>query len=412
MIGRREVLFAAVTVPAAGLAPASTAGAEAAAVVATGRRVVTGADVLAADHWRGLEGRVAVLGNPTAVLRDGVHVVDSMVAAGVPPVVVLGPEHGFRGTAQAGGSEGDHADPRTGIKVRDVYRADAAKFAGVLREERVDVLVFDIADVGARFYTYIWTMLTAMTAAASVGARFVVLDRPNPLGGKAKGPQLLPGFASGVGVKPVVQQHGLTVGELAGLFAGEFLDTPLDLDVVEVRHWRRDDLDTGLAWVPPSPNMPTRDTALVYPGTCLFEGTSFTEGRGTTKPFETVGSPDVDWRWAEDLNGERLPGVRFRETYFAPAFGRYAGRTCGGVQLQVTNAREFDAVRTGVAMIVTAARRYPFAWREDNWVDLLFGSDRLRRMVDARAGIDDIVGSWRQELDEFDRTRKPYSRYR
>jgi uncharacterized protein YbbC (DUF1343 family) len=189
------------------------------------------------------------------------------------------------------------------------------------------------------------------------------------------------------------------------------------LDVVEVSGWRRDQLfgETGLQWVPPSPNMPTEDTALLYPGTCLFEGTVLAEGRGTTRPFETIGAPKIDWRWAEKLNAAGLPGVRFRENYFVPASGtKFVGETCGGVQVHITEPREVDAIRTAVTMIVTARQLYPgvFGWRKDNYIDKLAGSDRLRKMVNASAGVADIIGSWRGELAEFDRMRRNYLIYR
>ncbi|WNV91964.1 DUF1343 domain-containing protein [Umezawaea sp. Da 62-37] len=386
---------------------------------AAATRVVTGAEVLAQDDWRRLGGRrVGILTNPTGVLPDQTHVVDSMVAAGQRPQAAFGPEHGFRGTAQAGGSEGDYPDPRTGVPVYDAYGANAEKLAGMFRKAQVDTVVFDIADVGARFYTYVWSMYTAMQAAAATGAAFLVLDRPNPVGGTARGPQLDPAYATGVGRKPIVQQHGMSVGELARFFDGEFLPSDggrvSNLDVVWARGWRRAELDTGLPWIPPSPNMPTRDTALVYPGTCLFEGTVFSEGRGTTRPFETIGAPDVDWRWAEKLNELNLPGVRFRETYFAPTFNKFVGKSCGGVALHLTDPAGFDAIRSAVAMLVTARALYPalFAWRPDHFIDNLSGSDRLRRMVDAGAGVDEVVGAWDSELTSFRRTRRQYLHYR
>ncbi|MFD9895534.1 exo-beta-N-acetylmuramidase NamZ domain-containing protein [Amycolatopsis sp. NPDC059027] len=381
----------------------------------------TGAEVLAAQGWRRLAGRrVGVLSNPTGVLAGGEHIVDSMVAAGIRPVAAFGPEHGFRGSAQAGGSEGDYTDPRTGIPVYDAYGVDAAKLAGMFTKAGVDTVVFDIADVGARFYTYIWSLYTAQVAAARVGAALLVLDRPNPLGGKVSGPVLDPKFASGVGRKPIAQQHGMTVGELARFFAAEFLPgegvKPGELEVVEVRGWRRDAVfaRTGLDWVPPSPNMPTPDTALVYPGTGMFEGTVFSEGRGTTRPFEILGAPGLDWRWREKLASLGLPGVRFRETYFVPTFGKFVNQTCGGVQLTVTDSREFDAIRTAVAMFVTARALHPdkFGWRPDHYIDLLSGSDRLRTKVDAGAGVDEITASWRAELAEFDRKRRRHLLYR
>ncbi|MTD55936.1 exo-beta-N-acetylmuramidase NamZ family protein [Amycolatopsis pithecellobii] len=378
--------------------------------------VVTGADQVAAQSWRKLAGRkVGVLSNPTGVLANLDHIVDSMVAAGVRPVAAFGPEHGFRGSAQAGGSEGDYADPRTGIPVYDAYGATAESLAGMFTKAGVDTVVFDIADVGARFYTYIWSMYTALAAAAKVGASFVVLDRPNPVGGKAFGPMLDPAFASGVGVKPIVQQHGMTVGELARFFAAEFLPAKPELDVVAIRGWRRDMFfaQTGLAWTPPSPNMPTPDTALVYPGLGLFEGTVFSEGRGTTRPFEIIGAPGVDWRWREALSALELPGVEFRETYFVPTFAKFVNQTCGGVQLTVTDPRGFDPIRTAVAMLVTAKRTHPdlFAWRPDLMIDKLSGSDRLRTMVDAGAGVEEIVESWQAELAGFVARCQPYLLY-
>jgi uncharacterized protein YbbC (DUF1343 family) len=264
-------------------------------------------------------------------------------------------------------------------------------------------------------------MYTAMRAAATTGAAFVVLDRPNPVGGSPRGPQLDPAFASGVGLKPIVQQHGMTIGELARLFDAEFL--PADtgrrltsLDVVRLRGWRRDELhdDTGLPWRLPSPNMPTPATALLYPGTCLFEGTVLSEGRGTTRPFEIIGAPNLDWRWADRLNGADLPGLRFREIYFSPTFSKWTGQVCGGVQVHITDERAVEAIRSAVTMIITAKQLYPgaFGWRPDNWIDKLTGSDRLRRMVDAGAGVDEVVGAWRDELAAFRRQREPYLLYR
>ncbi|QUG99719.1 DUF1343 domain-containing protein [Saccharopolyspora erythraea] len=374
--------------------------------------VLTGADVLAADGWRPITGRrIGVVTNPTGVLGSMQHVVDAMHTGGdVEIVAVFGPEHGFRGTSQAGGSEGDYADPRTGLPVYDAYGADADKLAGMFRKAGVEQVVFDIADVGARFYTYIWTMYVAMEAAAKVGASFLVLDRPNPIGGtQVAGPQLDPRFASGVGLLPIVLQHGMTVGELARMFAREHLPGTPEPEVVKVQRWHGRGPDTGLPWIPPSPNMPTPDTAAVYPGTGLFEGTTWSEGRGTTRPFEIIGAPGVDWRWADELNAARIPGVGFRETYFVPTFSKHTGVTCGGVQ--VYRYGEIDSILVAVTMIVTARKLYPFAWREDGMIDKLFGSDRLRTMVDAGADVGEIVGSWQDELADFRRRREAYLLY-
>ena len=387
-----------------------------------GSRVITGADWLAATNWRSLTGRkVGVVTNPTGVLSDKRHIVDAMVASGkVNVVAVFGPEHGFRGTAQAGGSEGEYTDPRTGLRVYDAYGISASKLAEFYRKAGVDTVVFDIADVGARFYTYIWTLYTAMQAAVAAGASVVVLDRPNPVGGQAFGPQLDPRFSSGVGRKPIVQQHGLTAGELARFYDAEFLPADAggrvsNLEIVPVRGWRRGSTfhDTGLDWVPPSPNMPTADTALVYPGNCLFEGTELSEGRGTTRPFETIGAPNIDWRWAERLNESGLRGIQFRETYFVPTFNKFQGTLCGGVQLHVTDRATFEPIRTAVAMLVSVKQLFPsvFAWRPDKFVDKLFGSDRLRTMIDAGARADDVIDAWQAELSAFRKQRAPYLLY-
>lgn len=379
-------------------------------------RVRTGADVAAAEGWPGMTGRIGVITNPTGTLSTLDHIVDVMHSGNsVDLVAVFGPEHGFRGTMQAGGSEGDTRDPHTGLPIYDIYGADVRKLAAVLHKAGVERVVFDIADVGARFYSYVWTMYTAMLAAARVGVSFVVLDRPNPVGARVAGPRLDPRFASGVGMLPIVQQHGMTTGELARLFNAEYArGRPARLEVIPVQGWSRGDpfTTTGLPWVPPSPNMPTPDTAAVYPGMGLFEGTLLSEGRGTTRPFEIIGAPGIDWRWAEELNAARLPGIRFRETYFVPTFSKHANTPCGGVQLHRTGG--IDPIRTAITMLVTARRRYPrvFGWRPDNMIDRLSGSDRLRRMVDSGAGATEILGTWEQELTEFRRQRESYLLYR
>ncbi|NBM17401.1 exo-beta-N-acetylmuramidase NamZ domain-containing protein [Streptomyces sp. GC420] len=381
-------------------------------------RVRTGFERLAAGGYGPLEGqRVGVVTNPTGVTAAVRHIVDVMHTDDrVELTAVFGPEHGFRGTAQAGGSEGRYDDPATGLPVYDTYLKSGRALADVFTASGVDTVVFDIQDAGARFYTYIWTLYDCMQAAALAGLRFVVLDRPNPVSGRtALGPVLDRAFASFVGREPIAQAHGMTVAELALLFNGEFLQEPVRLDVVRMSGWRRTDFfdATGLPWVPPSPNMPTPDTALVYSGTCLFEGTNLSEGRGTTRPFELLGAEGVDRRWAEAANAEELPGVRFREAYFQPVFSKFQGRTAGGVQLHVHDREAFDPVRTGIALLVTAKRVWSgFAWRPDNWIDKLTGSTRVRTMIDAGASADEVVAAWRQDLAAFRATRREYLLYR
>lgn len=365
-----------------------------------------------------------MLTNPTGVLSTLRHVVDVMHEDGVRIAAVFGPEHGFRGTEQAGGSTGDYRDPRTGLPVYDTYGADAAGIAEMLRQAEVDHLVFDIADVGARFYTYIWSMLTAMLAAERAGIAFTVLDRPNPIGSRVAGPRLDPRFSSGVGMLPIAQQHGMTVGELARMFDQLYLPRPLEqLEVVRVANWRDRTMHTDLPWIPPSPNMPTRDTAAVYPGTGLFEGTVFSEGRGTARPFEIIGAPGVDWRWAAELNEAGLPGVEFQEMHFLPMFGKHADQECGGVLLhrvgsvdpdgRAHNEDQLDPVELAVTMLSTARNLYPevFGWRPDLMIDRLAGTDRLRKMLDSGAPAAEVRDSWRADEADFRRQRRDFLLY-
>jgi uncharacterized protein YbbC (DUF1343 family) len=393
------------------------------------RPVTTGAQSLADSGWAALAGqRVGVVSNPTGILNDLRHVVDTMHASGAVNVVaVFGPEHGFRGTAQAGDSEGNAIDPRTQIMVYDAYGATSAKLADYYGRAGVETVVFDIQDVGARFYTYIWTMYEAMKAAVATGARFVVLDRPNPVGGAPRGPMLQPAYTSGVGKEEILQQHGLTVGELARMFDAEYLPADTggrltDLQVIGVQGWRRDVTFgatglpwTGLPWVMPSPNMPTADTALLYAGTCLFEATNLSEGRGTTRPFELIGAPYVDYRWAEALQALDIPGVAFREAYFTPTFSKHLNKLCGGVQVHITDPSTVEAIAAATHMIVAARQLYPtgFDWRGDGgrWIDLLTGSDRFRTMLTAGAPAEEIIGAWSAETAAWDARRAPYLLY-
>jgi uncharacterized protein YbbC (DUF1343 family) len=377
----------------------------------------TGFEQLQASGYAALQGRrVGVVTNPTGVTRDVRHIVDVMHAdPHVELTAVFGPEHGFRGTAQAGGSEGRYDDPATGLPVYDTYLKSGKPLADVFTASGVDTVVFDIQDVGARFYTYIWTLYDCMEAARLAGKRFVVLDRPNPVTGRAaQGPVLHKEFATFVGRQPIAQAHGMTVAELARLFNGEFLAAPVELTTVLMSGWKRSDFydASGLPWVPPSPNMPTADTALVYSGTCLFEGTNLSEGRGTTRPFELLGAEGIDGRWALEANGLKVPGVRFREAYFAPTFSKFQGKTIGGVQIHVHDRASYDPVRTGIALLVTAKKVWSgFAWRSDDWIDKLTGSTSVRTMIDAGATADEVVAAWQDELKAFQRIRKEYLLY-
>ncbi|MEU9417788.1 DUF1343 domain-containing protein [Streptomyces sp. NPDC048272] len=416
-LSRRGVLGLAGAVGAVGSLGAVMPGSPKA--VGATARVRTGCEQLAADGYGALAGqRIGVVTNPTGITADARHLVDVLHAdERVDLVAVFGPEHGFRGTAQAGGSEGAGRDPATGLPVYDTYDKSGRQLADVFTAAGVDTVVFDIQDVGARFYTYIWTLYDCMRAAALAGKAVVVLDRPNPVGGvRAAGPVLLRPYASFVGREPIALAHGMTAAELALLFNGEFLkDKPVALRTVRMTGWRRESFfgATGLPWVPPSPNMPTADTALAYAGTCLFEGTNLSEGRGTTTPFEVVGAEGVDRRWAEAANALGLPGVWFRETYFTPSFSKHVGKVCGGVRLIVHDRDAFDPVRAGIGLLVTARRTWSgFGWRADHWIDRLTGSDRVRVMVDAGAGVEEIVGDWAAGLARFAALREGYLLYR
>ncbi len=413
-MSRRSLLAAGTA--AAALTPLPAAAAERGA--SPGARLRTGFERLAGDGYALLDGRrVGIVTNPTGVTRDVRHIVDVMHAdSRVALTAVFGPEHGFRGTAQAGGSEGRYDDPATGLPVYDTYLKSGQALADIFTASGVDTVVFDIQDAGARFYTYIWTLYDCMEAAQLAGKRFVVLDRPNPVTGRsAQGPVLHKEFATFVGRQPIAQAHGMTVAELARLFNGEFLAAPVELDTVLMSGWRRDRFydASGLPWVPPSPNMPTADTALVYSGTCLFEGTNLSEGRGTTRPFELLGAEGVDGRWAAAAGELALPGVHFREAYFAPTFSKFQGKTIGGVQIHVHDRAAYEPVRTGIALLVTAKKVWSgFAWRSDNWIDKLTGSTLVRTMIDAGAGTDEIVAAWQDELEAFRTVRKHYLSYK
>lgn len=272
--------------------------------------VQSGAQRLVAGEYAELRGqRVGIVANPTTLLPDLSHLVDAMAASPhVDVVAVFGPEHGFRGDHQAGHGGADHyTDNRTGLPVYSTYGKEGAQLSALLREAGIDCVVFDIQDVGTRFYTYIWTMYDVLSACPAAGVkRFYVLDRPNPLGGLAvQGPVLEPAFASFIGRLPIPLRHGMTVGELARLFNAEHMPQPgaVNVSVVRMSGWQRGMMfpDTGLPWIMPSPNMPTWETAMIYPGTGLIEGTNMSEGRGTTRPFEVVGAPYLTWEFAAAL---------------------------------------------------------------------------------------------------------------
>ncbi|MGW1498357.1 exo-beta-N-acetylmuramidase NamZ family protein [Streptomyces mirabilis] len=289
-------------------------------------------------------GRLGLVTNHTGVLPDLRPAAPALLEAGARLVALFGPKDRLHGTGQAGESEAAQADPTTGQPVHDTYRCSGERLDKLLVDSGVDALVYDLQDIGARFYTYVWTMFDLMVSAARTGVRFVVADRPNPLGGLvSEGPLLDPAWASFVGRAAVPVRHGLTCGELARHLntsaVPQVAGSASDLTVIEAVGWQRamDAEATGLPWVAPSPNIPTPATATFHPGTCLFEGTNLSEGRGTTQPFEIVGAPYIDARFAPSLAELALPGVHFRDLRCVPTFHKHAGRPLRGVQLHITD---------------------------------------------------------------------------
>jgi uncharacterized protein YbbC (DUF1343 family) len=336
---------------------------------------------------------------------------------------LFGPEHGLLGEAQdlIGVPDGGNA----GLRVHSLYGDTFASLRPTAEQlHGLDALVIDLQDVGSRYYTFQATMLLCLEAASHAGLLTVVLDRPNPLGGVAvEGPALRAGFESFVGSHPIVTRHGMTIGELARLYHKERGLTG-ELLVIPCEGWTRDmDFEvTGLPWVLPSPNMPTVDTAFVYPGQCLLEGSNLSEGRGTTRPFELCGAPWIDGRTlARRLATQELPGVVFRPAYFKPTFQKFAGQLCGGVQLHVTDREAFLPVRTGLALLATMRELSGerFAWRTEPYefvadrpaIDLLFGRDRERLSLEADTSVAEIASAWSADEAAFGKRREPFLLY-
>jgi uncharacterized protein YbbC (DUF1343 family) len=397
--------------------------------------VVPGIEVLVTEKAALCQGRrVGLLCHPASVTPDLGHVVDRLIAAGIRPTRLFGPEHGVRGEAQDMIGVDGERDRRTGIPVTSLYGASFDSLSPTARDlADVDVLLVDLQDVGSRYYTYVWTMALAMQAAARAGVQVVVLDRPNPLGGvEIEGGDVDPSTESFVGLGSIPVRHGMTIGEIARLIQGgipwgaERFASPLDCDlqVVQMRGWRRRDSfeATGLPWVLPSPNMPTVDTAYVYPGLCLIEGTNVSEGRGCTRPFEIIGAPFIDgYALAERLTAHDLPGVRFRPLSFRPTFHKHGGQSCGGIQTHVVDRNSFRPYRTGVAILreLWALGSGGFAWRTEPYefvsqrlaIDLLTGGDAVRLGIERGDPLEQLFATWLPAERAFADRRRPYLLY-
>ena len=367
-------------------------------------------------------GAVGLITNHSAVDTD-LRAAADVLAKRVDLVRLFGPEHGIRGREQAGESVDDSVDEPTGIPVTSLYGETRRPPADQLAE--LDVLVYDIQGVGVRYYTYLYTLAYAIEAAADAAIPIVVLDRPNPIAPlEIVGNRIPAGENSFVGGYELPVVHGMTVGEFASYVAGEFVPSA-DVRVVELTGWYRDQWfeATGLPWVPPSPNMPTVDTARWYPGTCLFEGTNCSEGRGTTLPFEQIGAPWIDpHELAAAITDLDLPGVGIRPTYFTPQFHKHDGESCGGVQVHVRDLDSFAPLHAGIALLATIMTTYPNAeWRGGPGgfgIDRLAGGSTLRSRIDALSGpagvsglLADLERDWRADVRTFRDDRAPYLRY-
>jgi uncharacterized protein YbbC (DUF1343 family) len=386
------------------------------------RAVRLGSDVLLdSGRLRGL--RVGIVCNPASIDNRFRHVIDRLAGANeVTLGAIFGPQHGFRSDVQDNMIETPHRDDAARrVPIYSLYSETREPTVEMLKG--LDLLVIDLQDIGARIYTYIYTMANCLRAAARHRVSVLVVDRPNPIAGVVEGESLVSGYESFVGQFPIPMRHGMTIGELALLF-NEHFGIGASLEIVKMEGWQRDMYadQTGLPWVMPSPNMPTLDTAIVYPGTVLFEGVMLSEGRGTTRPFELVGAPWIDAeRFADAMNAHRLPGVHFRPAVFEPTFQKYAKQACGGAQLHVTDRRAFRPVITGAALIHTFRKMDPgrFAWRQPPYeyehdklpIDILAGSDRLRQQIERDVPIPEIAASWKDDEQAFERLRQKYLLY-
>lgn len=361
--------------------------------------------------------RVGLLTNPTGV-DSGLNSTIDLLAEEVSLVKLFSPEHGIRGDVQAGEKVEDYTDEKTGLPVYTLYGDKKIPSKEMLQD--LDTLVFDIQDVGSRLYTYLYSMSYCMQACKRDGKEFVVLDRPNPLGGlKVEGGYIQPDCLSFVGLHPIPYRYGLTIGEAARFFAKEF-DISCDLKVVPMKGWKRSQYydETGLPWVIPSPNMPTLDTAVVYDATCLYEGTNISEGRGTTKPFEFVGAPFLDGaKLAELMNRKKLPGVRFRPVYFTPTFSKFQGVLCRGIQLHVTDRQMFSPVKCGLYLLKEVKKMAgdnfeylpPSANMVHPMIDLNTGSTYIREHDDFDP--EEIWNGWCRDASDFEKRKRKYHLY-
>jgi len=389
--------------------------------------VSVGLDLITKNWPRKLTGsRVGLLVHPASVSKRFEHAITLFLKSRKLELKALfGPQHGILGETQDNMFEWEgFRDARTGLPVFSLYGQTRKPEPSMLKD--IDVLAIDVQDVGARYYTFIWTMELCMRACLEMKKSVVTLDRPNPIGGyTVEGPVLDTAFSSFVGQRPLPVRHGMTVGEIGNYLQKEFYPS-LDFHVILMHGWKRKMWfdDTLLPWVMPSPNMPTLDTATVYPGMCLLEGTNLSEGRGTTRPFEIFGAPFIEPDLLTDsLRAFKLPGIVFRPMYFQPTFQKYAGSLCGGAQIHVIDRNKFEPFKTAVAILKTAHDLYPkhFAWKQPPYeyetekmpIDILAGANKLRTDIEAGEDIEHAEEWWREECLKFNRNiRKTYLVYK
>jgi uncharacterized protein YbbC (DUF1343 family) len=378
--------------------------------------------LLATDRLKGQ--RVGIVCNPASVDSNLSHIVDRLATqAGARLTAIFGPQHGFRSDVQDNMIETAHTeDGIRRVPIYSLYSETREPTPAMLRD--LDVLVIDLQDVGVRIYTYIYTMANCLKAARRQGLKVIVCDRPNPIGGRqVEGPVLVKGHESFVGMYSIPMRHGMTIAEIARLFNDHF-GIGADLEVVPMGGWHRDMYfdDTGRPWILSSPNIPTFDTTMVYPGAVLFEGTNVSEGRGTTRPFEFLGAPwVVAERFADAMNRRGLPGAFFRPVVFEPTFHKHAGQACGGCQVHVLDRSAFHAVEAGVALIEAFRAGDPerFKWKAPPYeyeheripIDVLAGSTELREQIEAGVPAHEIARSWEAPTQAFVRIRKQYLLY-
>ncbi len=368
--------------------------------------------------------RIGLICNQASVNHQFRHAADLFFEhTDINLVALFGPQHGIRGDVQDNMVETLHeTDKKTGLPIYSLYSETRQPTEAML--ENLDALVFDLQDVGCRVYTFIYTLANSMKSCAEFGKKMFVLDRPNPVNGiTVEGNLLEIGHESFVGQFPIPMRHGLTIGEIAKLFNREF-NINCDLEVISMDGWSREDFydETDSPWVMPSPNMPTVDTAIVFPGTVYLEGTQISEGRGTTRPFEIVGAPFVDAQELTDaLKSLELSGVIFRSTKFIPTFQKHAGKVCEGVFLHVTDRETYESVITGLAVVKTIFELYPneFKWKEPpyeyvfdrNPFDVISGTFQTRQFIEKRIDINGIKTSWQGDVEKFTELRKKYLMY-